>query len=98
MKVMYSGRQFGKTTEIIKKAHATGSYIVVATRKDAQRISKHAEDLGINIRFPVTWEELVSAGYSTGFVKDIVIDDLDRIIQNLFQQKIHLVTMTKDEE
>lgn len=96
MQIMLAARQAGKTAAAILKANETKSYIVTWNRRRCLDILEHAEKLGVHIRNPVSWQELVDSNYSTGFVNDIVIDDVDMILQMLFKQKIHLVTATQE--
>jgi hypothetical protein len=97
MKLMHLARGAGKTKLAIKEAAKTGSYILCLTRADALRIAKMADDMKLNIRFPVTLDEMLSSKMSTGFVKDLVMDDADRILNGLFRNhKVHMITMTKE--
>lgn len=98
MKLDWRGRRQGKTTEAIKEAAKTGSYILTFNRDSALRIAKQAEEMGEHIRFPVTIDELIEARMSTGFVKHLVIDDLDIILARLFpHHQIHLATITAEQ-
>lgn len=99
MKLECLGRQGGKTTRAIKEAAETKSYILTLTRADAHRIARQAEEMGLHIRFPVTVDELKHSKMSTGFVNDLVIDDLDRILGALFpHHKIHMATITVEQK
>ncbi len=101
MKVITSPRQGGKTTKLIEMAtemEANGAvvYIVTPTRKDASHVYKHAERMGINLRQPITFDDL-----RTGlgkWVTHLLIDDLDRYIQSLTSVRIAAVTLNEDED
>lgn len=84
MKLDYAPRRSGKTTRVIKIASETGAYILTINRTEASRIVKMAEELGLQIRNPVSLEEMISSGMHTGFVKNLVIDNVDMILQRLF--------------
>ncbi len=99
MKLEIRPRGAGKTTAAIKESGGRWSYILTATRKDAERIFRHAKKLGIKIPYPVTYNELSEASMQTGFVKELTIDDLDRILPLIFpHHRINMITMTKEPE
>ncbi len=83
MELKVKPRRMGKTTKAIEQAAMSGAYIVVATRQDAQRVAKQAKEMECNIRFPVTFDELLSGKMKGSFVRNIVIDDGDRLIQRV---------------
>ena len=95
MRLLNTGRMMGKTTEAIKVAHKTGAYIIVPTRADALRVMGMAEGMALNIRFPITIDEYLRYGMDGSFVRNIVIDDLDRIIDRIFSGlTIEIATIT----
>ena len=58
MKKIIGGRGTGKSTELIRRSADTGNYIVVPTKRRANHLFKQAKDMGINIPYPVTWDEI----------------------------------------
>ena len=54
MKLVLAPRGGGKTTELIKMSHERGGYIVCTNHREAYRIAKEAEAMGLNIHFPIT--------------------------------------------
>lgn len=51
MQITIGERQSGKTTKLIKRAAIEGSYILVATKRQANIIFKQASEIGIKFRF-----------------------------------------------
>ncbi len=75
------GRQYGKTTEMIRTAAETNSYIVCPHRQQVLYVQRLAEKLGVNIPFPITWDEFQRGQFSPMGVRGFVIDDLDQCIE-----------------
>lgn len=90
-------RGAGKSLELIKIAEETNAYIVVPTRRDALNLMKLAEKHGHKILFPVTLGEYMRNGMKGSFVKHILIDDADIILQMLFRDvAVDAITMTDE--
>lgn len=99
MRIIVGKPGTGKTLEAIRVAAKTSSYILTPQRSDAIRICDAAETLGLKIRNPVTLEDMLRSNNSTGFVRGLVIDDLDRIIHAMYRRNdIHLVTMSEESD
>lgn len=47
-------RRSGKTTKLIKRSAEEGSYILAASKAQANIIFKQAKDMGLNIPYPIT--------------------------------------------
>jgi hypothetical protein len=96
MEIKCMPNRTGKTTECIKQAHKSGAYIVVINREEALRVSQYAEEIGCPVRFPVTFQELLKTGMKGSFVRNIVIDNGDMILERLFSGlKIEMMTVNK---
>lgn len=94
MKLVNRDRGLGKTTEAVKQAHRTGAYIIVKDRRRALYCMQIAEELHLNIRFPVTFEEFLHSRMRGSHVRNIVIDDADDFFLSLFRGfRIEMVTM-----
>ncbi len=94
MKVIVTIPQAGKTTEAIEIARQTKAYLVVRDRTEAKRIYSKNPD----IKFPITFEELLSDKVRGLKSRNIVIDNLDMFIQRVLPLcKVEAVTLTKDE-
>lgn len=109
MQVTIGERQSGKTTKLIKRSAAEGSYILVATKRQANNIFKQASEMGIKIPFPVTIDEVLNyrnfvqctkshsntmEGTSV-YKKGILIDEISSVLEYIFNGiPIHEITIT----
>lgn len=83
MNIIFGGRRTGRTTQIIRRAHELNAYILVSNRNRALSIRKQADEMGLKgLLFPVTLAELLRCK-NTGFVRDILIDDADDLLEAL---------------
>lgn len=80
MKVFIGSMRAGKTTQMIKQAAKTGAYIICMNMKEAKRVADQAEDMGLQIRFPVTFQELLDNKMRGSFVRNILIDNCDSFL------------------
>lgn len=93
MKIIILERGKGKTTELVKISAKTQTYILTATKQNVKYICQIADDLGLNIPYPITVSE-----YLNGKLKgsSILIDDADRVLQSIFNTvQIDAITLTK---
>ena len=60
MQVTIGERQSGKTTKLIKRSAAEGSYILAVNKHQASAIFKQASEMGVKIPFPVTINEVLN--------------------------------------
>lgn len=95
---IFRPRQSGKSTELIKISAETGHYIVTANRIRAKVLFEQAQKLGYNIPNPFTVEDYLRSGKLKGsFIKEILIDDADAVLQTIFNTVcIEAITMTYD--
>lgn len=79
-------RQSGKTTKLIKRSAAEGSYILVATKCQAGEISKQAREMGFDTPYPVTVEDYFKYKFRGSDItrKGILIDEVDLVLQYIF--------------
>lgn len=75
-------RRTGKITELIKMAHENWLYIICLDRQRAELISDMAKEMGLDIPFPITLRELP---IRNPFIKEVLIDDMEDILQTLVQ-------------
>lgn len=96
-KLIFGDRRSGKTTELIKESARTGAYIVVPTRNDARNVFGAAKEMGLNIPYPLTVNEMIYESPSSYiFQKGILIDDLEEVICHLFKYiTIHAATVDR---
>lgn len=60
VEIYIAGRQFGKTTMLIKESAQTGATIAVATYTMADYVRDMARKMGLDIPRPVTYAEVFS--------------------------------------
>lgn len=99
MKVLIRPRQRGKTAELIKESYENQTYILTLNRKRADNINRQAERMGLHIPNPVTLEDYKRTnGFQGSFIKEILIDDADDILKEIFRRvEIKTITMTDRE-
>ena len=97
---IFKPRQSGKSTDLIKISAVTGYYIVTANRIRAEALFEQARELGYNIPNPFTVDDYLRSGKLKGsFIKEILIDDADAVLQAVFDTvHIEAITMTYDEK
>ena len=90
------GRGEGKTFELIKRSYETNTYILTLNRKRADILFRQAHESGYNILYPVTVEDYFGTKFRGTFIKHILIDDADDVLQQIFNTVvIDAITMTK---
>ena len=95
MEVIHKGRGEGKTTELIKMSAETGKYILTPCLLGAQNIQRMAQEMKLTIPFPITVGEVKQHGFRGSFIKSILIDDADIVLQQLLGVKVDAITVTK---
>ena len=98
MQITIGERQSGKTTKLIKRSAAEGSYILVATKRQANIIFKQASEIGIKIPFPITIDKVLNYRNMRGtsvYKKGILIDETSSVLEYIFNGiPIHEITIT----
>lgn len=82
MEIYISGRQFGKTTMLIKESARTGATIAVATYSMVQEVLFLAEKMGLDIPQPVTYAEIFRT-YRENKTKRYLVDELQMMLRQL---------------
>lgn len=96
MDIIYKEHGEGKTTELIHRSHDTWTYIVTANRKRADYVLRKAREMGIDIPNPISWEECRNNMFRGSFIRNILIDDVDDLLQEIFcTVQIDAITITK---
>lgn len=95
-KLVVGGRQTGRTTELIKAAAESESdgevcYIVCHSQDEAYRISQLAQEMGLSIGFPLTYDEFLYRSYVGQNVDKIYIDNLQFMLRHICKVKIDTV-------
>lgn len=90
MKIIRADRGQGKTTELIKKSNEEWKYIICASKRRANNIVKIADEMGLDIPYPITISELpLSKGQK---MDGVLIDDIEDILQYLIGKRVDYVT------
>ena len=82
MNIYISGRQFGKTTMLIKESARTGATIAVATHRMAEHVRYMAVQMGLKIPEPVTYAEIFKT-YRENKTKRYLVDELQMMLSQL---------------
>lgn len=82
MNIYISGRQFGKTTMLIKESARTGATIAVATYHMAKYVQSMAAQMGLEIPEPVTYPEIFKT-YHENRTKRYLVDELQMMLHQL---------------
>lgn len=85
MRVIARTRQTGRTTELIElcaAAEARGevSYIVCHTYHEAYRIAQKAQEKGLNIGFPLTFDEFIRHDFAGQNIHNFFIDNAEWLL------------------
>lgn len=100
MRVIADDRRTGKTTELIRWAAEPETpgrprYIAVFSQGRARQVADMARELGLKIRFPVTFDEVLM-GLHRGRRLELGVDDAEQLIaQVLSPQDVSVVTILK---
>ena len=82
MNIYISGRQFGKTTMLIKESARTGAAIAVATYQMVEYVQGMAALMDLKIPEPVTYAEIFRT-YREGKTKRYLVDELQMMLSQL---------------
>lgn len=102
MKITIQEKGTGKTTSLIKRCYEENqkfnnlTYIVCASRKEVEYVAKMARNLNIDIPFPMSFDELLQHS-GKGFIRNILIDDIDLCLRQLSPFNILEITATDRE-
>jgi len=83
MEMIIQGRGYGKTKRMIELCAEHDGYIVCKDFETAQKIAKRAEDMGLDIRFPVSFGEWLGRPFWRAGVRQFFIDDLDLLVKHM---------------
>jgi hypothetical protein len=97
MEIVCRSRRNGKTLEAIKKSAKTGSYLICRDQKECHRVAQVAREMGIDINFPISFDEFLKGLYSGRRIKGFVVDNADMLLQSLTHVPIKLITLTEEE-
>lgn len=82
MNIYIAGRQFGKTTMLIKESARTGATIAVANYQMVNYVIGMAKRMGLKIPQPVTYAEIFR-NYRENKTKRYLVDELQMMLSQL---------------
>lgn len=94
MKTHIIPRGKGKTTKLIKKSAETGDYIVCHSLDEANRIQAEAQEMGLQIPLPITYNEFLKKLYYGKVISGFLIDNADVFLQSLSNVPINSITVS----
>ena len=74
------GKGTGKTKKLIELAAKDFSYIVVRNAIIARSVAKRAREMGVNIPFPLTYDEFIKGKFYGRGIRGFMIDDVDALL------------------
>ena len=80
MDIIQFDKATGKTTRLIKEAQEKNLYIVWFNRQRADILYRMACDMGLYIKYPIVYDKIHSMS-RTRFIKEVLVDDLEDILQ-----------------
>ncbi|MCK4258047.1 MAG: hypothetical protein KAX49_03665 [Halanaerobiales bacterium] len=95
MEIILLDRGEGKTLKLLERAANWNGYIVCHTKVEAYRIQKVARANGIEINFPLTFNEFLEKQYLGKEIKCFHIDNADILLQALTNVPIKTISMTE---
>ena len=98
MKIINQPRSSGKTTELIKRCHERGGWIVCFSEGECVRVFRVAKDMGLKIALPITFDRFLNAKYSYTRTPPVYIDYLDECLRQVSRNPIDTVTFTEEEK
>lgn len=78
-------RKCGKTTELIKRAHEKQLYILCANRHMAEYVFDQANEMKLDIPFPVTVDDLPLRNLHN---KEVLVDEAEMVLEQLIGKRI----------
>lgn len=84
MRLIGRSQGHGKTLEAIRVAAEKKAYLLVLNHEEKVRVVKLAEEMGLKIRNPVTFDEFFRDKMRGSFVRNVVIDNMDHFVKRLF--------------
>lgn len=94
MKKIIKPRQAGKTTRLIELSEKTNAYILTANKRRALFVADLARKQNRNIPQPITVSDFRIGGFRGTQIRNILIDDADAVLSEIFGVRIDAITMT----
>ena len=99
MKVIARPRSSGRTDELIRLCVEADEhevcYFVCHSQQEAYRVNQRAQEMGLSIRFPMTYEELPI--HPGSFTTCVVVDNAEMLIEHLIKRRVAAIVVTKED-
>ncbi len=92
MKIIIGANGSGKTKKIIEFSAANNVPILCESKARADRLLQKALGYGIKIPLPIVFEDLKNSP-----IKVVCIDEINGLIEKVFQVKVEAVTINVDD-
>lgn len=101
MEIIASGRKTSRTTRLIEmsaEAEKRGeiNYIVCRDHRQAYAVSQKAKEMGLNIGFPLIFDEFLKNSYHGVNINHFLIDDADQLLQSITVVPIKAIVVEVD--
>lgn len=98
--IIVGSRGSGKSTELIKMSADENIYILTGTKSQAECLFNQARKMGLNIPFPVTWEEFTRGHLQGTPIQEdgVLIDEASHLLSRVLKGiPVKAVTWTKND-
>ncbi|MDD3384009.1 MAG: hypothetical protein WC123_03840 [Bacilli bacterium] len=92
MKIILGSHSSGKTKRILELSLVNNVPILCESKERVKRLLEKAQGYGYRIPIPISLDEIESSG-----VKEVYIDEIDYVFEQLLKLKIGAVTLNKDD-
>jgi ABC-type Mn2+/Zn2+ transport system ATPase subunit len=93
MNIITGSRRSGKTTKMIRLAAERGGYIVCRGHSEAHRIATIARELGVDINFPISYDDFIKRRYRGCNIKEFYIDDIEAMLVRMSTVTVFAMSM-----
>jgi hypothetical protein len=96
--IIVGSRGSGKSTALLKQSAEEQIYILTGTRSQAQCLYNQAREMGLNIPFPVCWDEYMKGHFQGTSIQEdgVLIDEASHLLSRVLKGiPIKTVTWTK---
>jgi len=74
-------RGTGRTERLIQRAAKDDLYIVCLNHAECTRLAARARQEGVNIHFPLTYDEFTQQRFSSRGIRGFLIDNADQLLE-----------------
>lgn len=89
MRTLYSGRQTGKTIELIKRSAELSVPIIVKDVVTGKHLKRRAKEMGLKIPNPISINSIITDRIKGINFNTVLVDDADYILGILIANKLH---------